>query len=182
MRLWLTPEQTTTLVQYAREVAPHEACGLLAGRGEQVHEVISLPNSAAEPLHHYRIEDAAYSRTLFQLQKQRLSVIGFYHSHPESDPIPSSDDIRQAHYPDTPFLIVGLHQRESQLAAWNIHYGQVTPVEIYVGLQAPPPEEEPLSRTQKTAIILSAIIAFVFMILLSLSLLPPAPIIVTPFP
>jgi proteasome lid subunit RPN8/RPN11 len=182
MRLWLTPEQTNILVQYAAEATPREVCGLLAGMGERVVEIVALPNTAGEPLHHYRMDDAAYSRAMFQLQKRQLTVIGFYHSHPSSEPIPSSKDIRQAHYPDTPFLIVGLHGQQARLAAWNIRYGQVSPVEIYVGLEAPPPDEDLLSPAQKTAIILSAIIAFVFLIVLSLSLLPPAPIIVTPHP
>lgn len=182
MRLWLTPEQTSQLARYAQTAAPDEACGLLAGTGEQIREVVSLPNIAPTPRYHYRIDDEAYSKTLFRLQKSGMTVIGFYHSHPTGDPIPSTEDIRQALYPDTPYLIIGLRQGEPRMAAWRIRYGEVIPVEVYVGSEAPPAEEGKLTTAQKTAILLSAIIAFVFMIILSLSLLPPAPIIPKPFP
>jgi proteasome lid subunit RPN8/RPN11 len=182
MRLWLTPTQTNILVQQAVDDAPRETCGLLAGLGERVQEIVPLPNSAVDPLHHYRLNDQAYSTALFRLQAKNLTVVGFYHSHPKGDPIPSVEDIQDAHYPDTPYLIIGLRNGESRLAAWRIRYGQVVPVEIYVGEEAPPPEEGTLSMAQKRAIILSAIIVFVFMIILSLSLLPPAPMIVTPVP
>jgi proteasome lid subunit RPN8/RPN11 len=182
MRLWMTPEQTHQLVEYARAERPAEACGLLVGSGEQVHEIIPLRNIAQNPAHHYRIDDEAYGRAFFQAQKRGLAVIAFYHSHPTGDPMPSDEDIRQAYYPDIPYVIIGLRQGRTRLAAWQMRCGQVNPVEVIINLEAPPPAEAPLSRAQKTAIILSAIIVFAFMIILSLSLLPPAPIIVTPVP
>ncbi len=182
LRLWLKPTQIQELVRSAQKAYPQEACGLLVGIGEEVREVIALPNIARNPEHHYRMDDRAYGNAIFQVQKRVLSVIGFYHSHPNSDPIPSQEDIRDANYPETPYLIIGLRHPDSELAAWQIRYGQVTPVEIHVSTEAPAPQTEPLSQAQKRAIILSAIIAFAFMIILSLSLLPPAPIIITPVP
>ena len=38
-----------------------------------------------------------------------LDVIGFYHSHPHSAPVPSATDVAEAAYPNHLYLIVGLN-------------------------------------------------------------------------
>ncbi|MBI5669776.1 MAG: M67 family metallopeptidase [Chloroflexi bacterium] len=180
----MTEAQGHALARYARDAAPQEACGLLAGVREQVEEVIPIPNAAADPVHHYRLDDVIFARTLMQLEARGLELLAIYHSHPNGDPIPSPTDVRQATFPDTPYVIIGLYNGEARLAAWRVRYGEVTPVEVYVGLPgtAPAVREAKLSRAQIIAILISAILAFAFMIILSLSLLPPAPVIVTPLP
>lgn len=184
MRLCLTEAQGHALADYAREAAPQEACGILVGVGEQVEDVIPIPNAAADPIHHYRLDDAAFARALMQLDKRGLELLAVYHSHPDGEPIPSPTDIRQATFPDTPYVIIGLSAGEARLAAWQMRYGEVTPVDVYVGLPgtAPTVQTDRLSRAQTIAILISAILAFAFMIIVSLSLLPPAPVIVTPLP
>jgi hypothetical protein len=91
------------------------------------------------------------------------------------EPIPSPADVKQATYPDTPYLIVGLKGGSAKLAAWTMRYGQVTPVTLHIGDEPPP--TEPLSSAQKIAILASAGIALILMIVIALSLLPPAPVI-----
>lgn len=173
--LYLTRTDAENIAQHARRDAPREACGLLAGERNVVKRVITLPNAAPDPETHYLIDPAAYIKAMAELDAQGLSLVGFYHSHPKGDPIPSPTDIREAAYPDAVYVIVGLPTESAQLSAWRIRYGQVESVEICTDT---PTEAEPsLSRAQKFAIILSAVIAVLFMLLLSLSLLPPAPVI-----
>ena len=172
----LTHEQARAIIDHARAEAPNEACGVIAGRGTVAHEIIPIPNTADDPLHAYRMDEQSLVTALIGGEKRGLELVGFYHSHPHSDPIPSPTDIRQATYPDTPYLIVSLKGGEARLSAWSMRYGQVTPIEVQVGIESPP-ESRPLSTAQKIAILLSALIAFILMIVLSLSLLPPAPII-----
>jgi hypothetical protein len=57
-----------------------------------------------------------------------------------------------------------------------MRYGQVMSVSLHIGSQ-PPPEQPSLSSAQKIAILLSAGIALILMIVIALSLLPPAPVI-----
>lgn len=181
-RLWLHPDQATTLVEYARLARPQEACGLLVGRGERVEAIIPIQNSAADPAHNYRLNEDAYIRALFQAQRGGQSLLAFYHSHPASAPIPSSEDIRQATYPHTPYLIIGFPGSQAALAAWLLRPDQVERVDLHIGVRPPKPAEPGLSAAQKTAVALAALLAFAFFILLSLSLLPPAPILVAPLP
>jgi len=182
MRLWLTPAQADSIGRHALDERPQEACGLIAGIGEQAHEIIPMANVADEPQHQFRLDDEQFTKTMFDLERAGLSLIGIYHSHPSGDPIPSQIDIREAAYPDTAYVIVGLRDSGARLAAWDIRILEVNPVELYVGINPPPPQDPPLSRAEKTAIIVAAVVAFIFMLILSLSLLPPAPIIMTPVP
>ena len=182
MRLWLTPAQADSIAQYALDARPQEACGLIAGIGERASQIIPITNAANEPNHHFRLDDRQFTTAMFEIERAGLSLIGLYHSHPATDPIPSQTDIHQAAYPDTAYLIVGLRSGEARLAAWEIRAAEVNPADLYVGTDMPIPQTPALSRAEKTAIILAALIAFVFMLVLSLSLLPPAPIIMTPLP
>jgi len=179
MMLWLTDEQAQIIARHAQADSPNEACGVIGGVGSRVYEIIPTRNVAANPQHHYRIDEQDMTNALFKLQKAELSIIGFYHSHPAGDFRPSLTDIEQAYYPDTAYMIVGMGDGTPRMAAWRIKNHEITPVEIHVGFQPPNASMEmtPLSKAQKTAIFVSAALAFIFMLVLSLSLLPPAPAI-----
>lgn len=178
MNLWLSEDQARTIIRHALDASPREACGLIAGIGSRAERIIPIPNHAADPLHFFGMEQAALVRAMFDIQRAGLALIGIYHSHPRGNAIPSLTDIQRCAYPDTAYLIVGLGRKHPELAAWNIRNGSVERIELYIGLY-PPPESDgpPLTQAQKTAIIVGAVVAFAFMIVLSLSLLPPAPII-----
>jgi proteasome lid subunit RPN8/RPN11 len=177
-RLWLTEAQARELAQHARADAPNEACGVLAGTDGVVSRVIPLRNAAAEPQTRYLLDPATLVRTWAEIENAGLSLIGFYHSHPRGDPVPSPTDIREATYPDAVYVIVGLRGETPQLAAWRVHSAEVERVELRIGaqelLENP---DEGLSRAQKFAIIIGAVLALILMLILSLTLLPPAPII-----
>jgi proteasome lid subunit RPN8/RPN11 len=171
--LWLTEAQARALAEHALAEAPREVCGIIAGTEERVLEILPIANVAVDPYHTYYMEERQFTYTLLTLEARGLSLLGFYHSHPTGDPIPSHIDVHQAAYPHTPYMIVGL-KGQPRIAAWRINYGQVTPVPLYVGWNPPQPEPT-LTTAQKVAVLLSALIAFTVLIVLSLSLLPPAP-------
>jgi proteasome lid subunit RPN8/RPN11 len=179
MRLWLTDAQAGAILAHARAEAPREACGLVAGVPERgvyrAVEIIPVANNASDPLHLYQMDERELARQITSLNARGLTLVGLYHSHPAGDPIPSPVDIAQAAYPDTAYLIVGL--KRGELAAWTIRFGQVRSVDLHIGNQPPAQTNAPLSRAQQTAIIAAALLAFVLLIVISLSLLPPAPVI-----
>ncbi len=179
MMIWMTEEQAQIIVRHALADSPNEACGIIGGVGSRVYEVIPARNIAGNPQQHYQIDERDLTNALFKLEKAGMSIIAFYHSHPAGDFRPSTTDIEQAYYPDTAYIIVGLRDGTPRMAAWQIKNREVSSVEIHVGLQPPSSAMEmmPISKAQKTAIFASALLAFIFMIILSLSLLPPAPAI-----
>ncbi len=176
MTLWLTHDQARAVADHARRAAPQEACGLIAGVGGRAARIIPIPNAAADPLRRYDMEPAALVRAMFDIQRERLQLIGIYHSHPHSDPVPSSVDIDRAAYPDAAYLIVSLRAPQPQFAAWRIQRRRVERVDLCVG--AAPPDADaaaPLSSAGRAAVLMAVAVAFVFLIVLSLALLPPAP-------
>lgn len=176
MRLWLSEAQARLIIQHARDDAPREACGLIGGVDGRAQTIVALPNVAPDPQHQYYADTRALACALMAFDADGLSLIGIYHSHPMTDPIPSPADIRQAFYPDAAYLIVSLRGSEACLAAWHIRRGQVTPIALHIGDTLPGNhDDETLSAAQKTAILMSVLLAFALMIVLSLSLLPPAP-------
>ena len=177
MHLWLKPALAQEMVRYAREAQPNECCGVILGTKLVVEQIVQVPNIADDPLHHFQMDNQALVKVLYQAEHAQLEVVGFYHSHPRTDPIPSPTDVHLAHYPDAATVIVSLRNGEAHLAAWSIQSHQVAPIKLIVSENEPVIENSQLSIVQKRAIIASAIIAFIFMLVLSLSLLPPAPLI-----
>ncbi len=177
MQLWLKPELAQSIIEHARKTQPSECCGVIIGEGIRVEQIVPVPNVANDPEHHYHMDDKTLLEMMFQTQRQNLEVIGFYHSHPRTDPIPSQEDVLHAHYPDMAYVIASLKGGEARLSAWSIKRDRVAPIELVISADKPATEAKALSIIQKRAIIASAIIAFIFMLVLSLSLLPPAPII-----
>lgn len=177
MVLWLSDSQARQIAEHALAEAPHEACGLIAGVGSRAQRVISLPNAAADPQHHFEMDHRAFVRAMFEIESAGQALIAIYHSHPNGHPIPSSTDITQTNYFDTIQLIVGLRRRKAELGAWRIRASRIVErAHLHIGDAAPTDlDEGDLSRAQRAAIIISALLAVALLILVSLVLLPPAP-------
>ncbi len=183
MILWLTLEQADLMVSHALDEPSREVCGLIGGkeRNGVLHavEVARVTNAAVDPAHHFYMDERELVQTMTRFSEHGLSLVGIYHSHPQGDPIPSVEDVRDARYPGVAYVIVGLKRaaNTSRLQAWELGRGNADLVELHISADPPAPPDR-LSTAGKTAIILTTIMAVAFMILLSLSLLPPAPEIV----
>jgi proteasome lid subunit RPN8/RPN11 len=183
MRLWLTEVQAKAIAQHALSEAPQEACGVIGGVGERAERIVPLSNVASDPNRFYQLDNGALDQAVRSFRADGLSLIAIYHSHPRGEPIPSPNDVEAAPHLAVIHLIVGLKHPEPRLAAWSIQTAQVQRVELHVGGEPPPSSPTlRLSRAQKNAIVLSAVIAFLLVLIISLSLLPPAPVIVTATP
>lgn len=176
--LWFTDAHLHAMIAHAAAEAPREACGLIVGDGSRVMEIIPVKNVADDPHKRYRMDPAALADYLPRLDAGRLTLIGFYHSHPTGQAVPSETDIREAAYPDVAYVIVGLRPTPPEIAAWSIRQMRVVPIPLHVGPTAPlhPPDTE-FSQAQRFAIILTAILVTLLLVIISLDLLPPAPAI-----
>jgi len=97
------------VVDHAREGAPAEVCGALAGaRGDpdRVDRAIRTDNAAADPRTAYEIAPERLHAVLVDAEADGDDVVGFYHSHPEGPPEPSPTDEAAATWVDHVYLIV----------------------------------------------------------------------------
>jgi proteasome lid subunit RPN8/RPN11 len=170
------------IADHAQSNYPDEVCGLLAGIGQEIYRAIPVTNIGDTPRTHYQMNPSEQITALKTIDADSLEWLGIYHSHPKSPPIPSPTDIADTTDYSLIHIIVSLKDSKPKLKAWQIGETHVTPIDLIFNTQTPTNDaHEPLSNPQKTAIILTSIICVILMLVISFTLLPPAPII-TPIP
>ena len=117
------------IVAHARQAAPHECCGLLIGRLHEVVESWPASNIAADRTRQYRVDPRDHFAAIRDARRRALDVIGAYHSHPRSRPIPSATDGAEG-VGEFIVLIVGLGVEPPELAAWTWAGGNFTALPI----------------------------------------------------
>ena len=100
------------VVDHAREGAPEEVVGVLAGRrGSDVSTVeraLRARNAADAPRSRYEIAPDEQLALLERIEASGSDVVGFYHSHPRGPAEPSDVDAGRAAWPGHSYLIVSL--------------------------------------------------------------------------
>lgn len=124
------------IVQQAKEEAPNECCGMLAG----------FPSDASTPVTFeavFPLENEAHSPTRYfcssglfepfkQMRAENLQLLAIYHSHPQQPALPSATDLSQNYYPDVWHAIVSLEQHEPQLNFFQLHPNHYEPIAFEV--------------------------------------------------
>ncbi|MBW3590080.1 MAG: M67 family metallopeptidase [Actinobacteria bacterium] len=137
MKLTIPKNIYEQMIDHCRAGLPNEACGFLAGRAGAVERFIPLENAAASPVY-YRPDDKQMIAAMREIDDGDLELSAIFHSHVASAPRPSVTDIREAHYPDSVYLIVSLVDLSNpeargwliQKEDWRDESGQVEEVEL----------------------------------------------------
>jgi proteasome lid subunit RPN8/RPN11 len=132
-------EAADAIAAHARGESPRECCGLLIGTAHEVVEAVATANVAAEPRRHYQVSPVDYFvliRRCRDAASQRgtaISIIGAYHSHPHSAPVPSPTDLEEA-LGEFLYVIAGPADGSAALAlrAYRLQGGRFEDVELRV--------------------------------------------------
>lgn len=116
------------IVAHAREVAPNEACGLLAGRDGRATRAIPCPNLADDPLRRYVMDPTAVMQALRSMAEAGESSadgtegepLAIYHSHVYSGPYPSPTDRAEARWPSSFYVLVSVRAEVPEVRAFRI--------------------------------------------------------------
>lgn len=81
------------LLQMARDDAPFETVGLIAGNAIEFTALAPLRNHSPTPTVAFYAEPESYACSAEALEAQGHELLGFYHSHPESRAEPSRADL-----------------------------------------------------------------------------------------
>lgn len=103
----MTREIVATLWQESLRALPHEACGLLLGRGDCIAQARPCANVAADRARHFEIDPTALIAALREERAGGLQVLGYYHSHPTGESIASATDRAMAAHDGRIWAIVG---------------------------------------------------------------------------
>lgn len=117
----LGPGVRAAIEAHGCETYPHECCGALLGEGDRILGTHPLPNVTTEgPRRRFRIDDKDYLASERQASARGLSLLGFYHSHPDHPAVPSQYDLDHA-WPTFVYPIVSVVQgRAEALRAWAL--------------------------------------------------------------
>jgi proteasome lid subunit RPN8/RPN11 len=136
----LQPAVRPALRVEAARAHPDECCGLLAGRAGVVELVVPVANVSSQPRSRYEIAPAELWSARRRIEAAGLEVVGYYHSHPRTEPVPSPYDIDRAYYPDAVYVIVGVEPR-FEVRAFRIAGGSVVELDL-AGAAGPDDERE----------------------------------------
>jgi [CysO sulfur-carrier protein]-S-L-cysteine hydrolase len=108
----------------------HEFCGLLAGRDGTITSIFSACNALASATA-YEIAPRELFALFREMRAQNLEFLGIYHSHPQTENIPSPMDIERAYYPEAAYLIISPQPAApNPIRAFRIRDGNVTELSI----------------------------------------------------
>jgi len=129
--LILTEAQLSQMIAHAHAEAPNEACGLLAGIGDQVIQVLPAVNIAEDATVRYLMDPHDQLRLFQAMEEQGLELLGIYHSHPSSPAYPSPTDLSMAYYPEAAYAIVSLLSGDRPMVrAFRIRDGQIVELDL----------------------------------------------------
>jgi proteasome lid subunit RPN8/RPN11 len=124
MALKIGRQHFELLKAYGEESFPNECCGFLLGKqtnGEkEVAATFPAFNSSedSERYHRFLITPQAYMECEKFARGKELDIIGFYHSHPNAEALPSQYDVEHG-WPWYSYIIVSVINNKSvDLASW----------------------------------------------------------------
>jgi [CysO sulfur-carrier protein]-S-L-cysteine hydrolase len=121
------------IVAHAREEAPNECCGMVAGANGRATRVFRARNAEASPLR-YAIHPQDQFRIMTEIEQRGEQIAGIYHSHTASPAEPSQTDINLAeNWPDPLYLICSLEDPDApRVRGFEIRDRRVSDVELEV--------------------------------------------------
>lgn len=120
----LPQEFAQEMIAQAKEEAPYEACGIIAGKEGKAVKLYRTAN-AEHSTTTYRLEPEEQYKIFVEIEEKGWELWAIYHSHPAFLAYPSARDIEQAYFPDSLYIIVSLAQEEPEIRAFRITEGEV---------------------------------------------------------
>ncbi len=96
--IFINKEHVNEILKHSLEVFPKEACGLLAGKGDEILKLYRLRNVDNSEVT-YSLDPAEQLNAMKQMEKDGLGLVAIYHSHTGSPAFPSSTDVARAFFP-----------------------------------------------------------------------------------
>jgi proteasome lid subunit RPN8/RPN11 len=119
----ITDAQLKQIYAHAKETYPHECFGFLVGTFDGtslVYRAVRGANLNIERADRFEMDAKEFVQIERQADEDGLTVIGFYHSHPDWPAIPSQTDIAWA-WEGSYYLIVSIHKgRPFNTAVWSL--------------------------------------------------------------
>ena len=118
------------MIAHAREEAPNECCGIIAGKDGRGVKLFRARNAEASP-YRYNMDPQDLFRIYRECDENGWEFLAIYHSHTFSEAYPSQTDVRLAFWPESHYVLVSLKDAENPaVRAFRILDGRVQEVEL----------------------------------------------------
>jgi proteasome lid subunit RPN8/RPN11 len=130
MTLALPQSFIDEVVAHAKEDAPNECCGIIAGKDGRAVKLFRAKNAEASP-YRYNVEPKDLFRIFRECEENGWSFLAIYHSHTASEAYPSPTDVRLATWPEAYYVLVSLQDADKPVVrAFRITNGAISEEEI----------------------------------------------------
>ena len=106
-----------SIVEYAKEQLPAEACGLIAGtvdgNGDKTVEKVYLLTNTDDSSEHFTMDPKEQLSSVKDMRAKGIAPLGNWHSHPETPSRPSEEDKRLAYDSTASYMILSLMDKEN---------------------------------------------------------------------
>ena len=131
--LALDPSYVEEIIAHAREEAPNECCGIIAGKDGRPVKLFRARNSEGSP-YRYSVAPEDLFRIYRECEDNDWNFLAIYHSHTASEAYPSPTDVRLAFWPEAYYVLVSLLDPDRPVVrAFRIEEGAVSEDEIRAG-------------------------------------------------
>lgn len=121
------------ILEQAQRSPETEVCGLIAGRNDHPLRCYPIANADPHPDHHFLMEPHQQIAAMREMRERGEQLFAIYHSHPDTPPLPSAEDLAQAAYPEALYLIVSLATVGTlQMRGFEFKGGRVNAVDFVV--------------------------------------------------
>ncbi len=119
------------MLSHCKAGLPNEACGILAGRGNEVSKIYAMSNIENSPVS-YLMDSGEQFRAMKDMRANNVEMVAIFHSHPSSAAYPSPKDVNLAFYEEAVYLIVSLASGEPVVKGFTIREKEILETEIVV--------------------------------------------------
>lgn len=122
------------MIDHAKQDAPKETCGILAGYNGTIEKVYKMINTSDKPELCYFMDPKEQLKIMKDIRNSGMDMIGIYHSHTESQAYPSSKDMELAFYDEAAYFIISLADKNNpQVRAFSIKNNEIKELKLIVG-------------------------------------------------
>jgi len=119
------------MIAYCKAGYPNEACGILAGKDNEVSKIYKMTNTENSPVT-YMLDSKEQFKAMKDMRDNDLSMLAIFHSHPSSAAYPSAKDVSLAFYEDSVYIIVSLMNKEPIVKGFLIREGKIQEIELKI--------------------------------------------------
>ena len=125
MPLILEQQYIDEMIAHAKEEAPNECCGIIAGKDGRATRLYRATNAEASP-YRYSVDTKDLLRIHREVDDNDQDFLVIYHSHTHTEAYPSPTDVRLASWPDAYYVLVSLmDEAKPAVRAFRIVEGAV---------------------------------------------------------